>query len=260
MTGEIIAAATALLVRDGASGLEVLMATRARTIEFAAGAAVFPGGKVDAADRRADWRALSSGADHLSEDDMAFRIAGIRETFEETGLLLAHDRTGAPVDPARVSALGARRAEVECTPALFLELVGAADLLLDAGAFADFAHWLTPDMMPKRYDTRFLIARAPANQVPHCDGGEATALDWLSPAAAAAEARAGVRSIMFPTRVNLELLGEAGSVAEAIAAANARPLRPVTPQLVKENGESILLIRDDAGYATLREPLSVHIR
>lgn len=260
MTDGIIAAATVLLVRDGAVGLEVLMATRARTIEFAAGAAVFPGGKIDPADRRADWRALSSGADHLADDDLAFRIAGIRETFEETGVLLAHDIAGAPVDPAHVSALGVRRAEVERTPGLFLDLVGAAGLQLDLGAIADFAHWLTPEMMPKRYDTRFLIARAPADQVPHCDGGEATALDWLSPAAAAAEARAGKRSIMFPTRVNLELLGEAASVADALAAANARPLRPVTPQLVKENGESILLIRDDAGYATLREPLSVHIR
>ena len=256
MAGEIIAAATVLLVRDGAAGLEVLMATRARTIDFAAGAAVFPGGKVAGADRDGGWLALSDGGSHLEADERGFRVAAARETFEETGLLLARTPDGDPVGPAVVAAFAGERSAVERAPERFAQLVGDAGLRLDLSAFVDFAHWLTPDGMPKRFDTRFLIARAPVGQTPVCDGGEATALDWLSPAAAVAEALAGRRAIIFPTRLNLELLAESVDADGAMSAAAARPLRPVTPRIVKENGEATLVIRDDAGYRTLREPLA----
>lgn len=256
MAGDIIAAATVLLVRDGAAGLEVLMATRARTIDFAAGAAVFPGGKVAAADRDEAWLALSNGADHLEPQERGFRVAAARETFEEAGLLLARTRSGDPVPPSEVAALSGERSAVERAPERFAQLIGDSGLRLDLSAFVDFAHWLTPDGMPKRFDTRFLIAHAPHGQTPACDGGEATALDWLSPAGAVADARDGRRAIIFPTRLNLELLGESADAGTALAAARARPLRPVTPQIVKENGEAMLVIRDDAGYRTLREPLA----
>jgi 8-oxo-dGTP pyrophosphatase MutT (NUDIX family) len=256
MAGDIISAATVLLVRDGAAGLEVLMATRARTIDFAAGAAVFPGGKVAPADFDERWLTLSTDGAGLDTVERGFRVAAARETFEETGILLAHAADGTPVDPSAAAALAPERSVVERAPERFADVVAGAGLRLDLSAFVDFAHWLTPEGMPKRFDTRFLIAMAPDGQIPACDGGEATALDWLSPAGAVADAREGRRAIIFPTRLNLELLGQSGDAAGAVSAARARPLRPVTPRIIRENGEAMLVIRDDAGYTTLREALA----
>lgn len=194
-------ASTVLLLRDGRQGLEVFMVVRHHQIDFASGALVFPGGRVEASDL-----VLAGGDAHG-----AFRMAAIRETWEECGVLLA-----APgASPA---------AEGE-----FAAMLAARGLRPDLDALAHFAHWITPVAVPKRFDTHFFLAAAPADQDAVHDGGEAVDSVWIRPLDALAEAEAGTKKIVFPTRMNLNKLARSNSVAEAFAAARARPVVTVQP-------------------------------
>jgi len=233
-------AATILLVRDGASGLEVFMVVRHRQIEFAGGALVFPGGRVEADD------AALAGPDPLG----AFRIAGIRETFEECGVLLARPADGtALVDAARLTLLEptwrARVAKGEVSlSAMFAAeaLVPAADTLLHV------AHWITPERMPKRFDTQFFLAAAPPDQVATHDGHESEDSVWINPAQAVAEANAGQRRLVFATRKVLEKLARSATVAEALAAARTARVVTVLPGLRRVAGVVKLTIPAEADY------------
>ncbi|MBR0657829.1 NUDIX hydrolase [Neoroseomonas oryzicola] len=194
-------ASTVLLLRDGRRGLEVFMVVRHHQIDFASGALVFPGGRVEASDL-----VLAGGDAHG-----AFRIAAIRETWEECGVLLA--APGA-----------APAAEGD-----FAAMLAARGLQPDQDALAHFAHWITPVAVPKRFDTHFFLAAAPADQDAVHDGGEAVDSVWIRPLDALAEAEAGTKKIVFPTRMNLNKLARSTSVAEAFAAARARPVVTVQP-------------------------------
>jgi 8-oxo-dGTP pyrophosphatase MutT (NUDIX family) len=194
-------ASTVLLLRDGRQGLEVFMVVRHHQIDFASGALVFPGGRVEASDL-----VLAGGDAHG-----AFRIAAIRETWEECGVLLAAPGTA----PTAEGAFAAMLAERGLRP--------------DLDALAHFAHWITPDAVPKRFDTHFFLAAAPADQDAVHDGGEAVDSVWIRPLDALAEAEAGTKKIVFPTRMNLNKLARSTSVAEAFAAARAKPVVTVQP-------------------------------
>ena len=198
--GETVApklAATVLLVRDGPEGLQVFMVVRHQKIDFASGALVFPGGKVDPP----DW----DGAD--GDEDKAARAAALRETEEECGVRLA----------------------------------SADDLTL-------FAHWITPPILPKRFDTRFYIVAAPADQAALHDGSEAVDSVWIEPKRALREGAEGKRTLLLATRLNVEMLAESASVAEAIAAARARRVVTVEPKAVKTETGYRLTIPMEAGY------------
>jgi hypothetical protein len=139
----------------------------------------------------------------------------------------------------------------------FFEAVQAAGLVLALDALTPFAHWVTPVGMPKRFDTWFYIAATPSAQIAAHDGRETTEAVWVDPGAAAADAHAGRRKIIFPTRLNLEMLAASGATsAAAIAAAQARAIVTVEPKVVSENGELVLTIPAEAGYSVTREPLS----
>lgn len=194
-------ASTVLLLRDGPGGLEVFMVVRHHQIDFASGALVFPGGRVEAAD------AVLAGGDASA----AFRIAAIRETWEECGILLA--TPGTPL-----------AAEGE-----FAAMLAERGLVPDAICLAHFAHWITPIPVPKRFDTHFFLAAAPADQDALHDGHEAVDSVWIRPVDALAEAEAGTKKIVFPTRMNLNKLARSNSVAEAFAAARAKPVVTVQP-------------------------------
>ena len=162
-------AATVLLVRDGADGLEVFMVVRHRQIEFASGALVFPGGSVDPDDlalaSQLDRSGLPFGAD---ERLCALRIAAVRETFEECGVLLARPRgSRAFVEGARVAELGRKAPGMS-----FAELMESEALEPAIDLLTPFAHWITPPILPKRFDTHFFIASAPADQLAAHDGAE----------------------------------------------------------------------------------------
>lgn len=216
-------AATILLLRDGRAGLEVLMVARAREVDFASGALVFPGGRVETTDA-----ALAPPEDPLG----AFRIAAIREAWEESGILMAHP-PGPEIPP-----------EGE-----FLAHLHARGLRPDHAALTPFAHWVTPVVSPKRFDTHFFLAHAPEGQEAVHDGREAVEAVWLAPAQALAEAEAGRRTLVFPTRLNLSRLARHATTAEAIAAAHATPVVTVMPEPIPDGeGGTLLRIPEAAGY------------
>ncbi|MET0361482.1 MAG: NUDIX hydrolase [Sphingobium sp.] len=225
-------AATILLVRD--DPFEVLMVRRHKD-QFFSSALVFPGGLVDAGDRSADWLALIDDADGLDEDARALRIAGFRETFEETGILLARGIHG-----DCVSAPPAGGA--------FIDIVRESGGRLRLSDLVPFGHWVTPERSPKRFDTYFFLCRTAPDQVAVCDGDEAVALEWAAPEAILARAAAGETSILFPTRMNISRLAETGNAADALAAAQARPVFTVHPRVEKRDGGMAVVIPAEAGY------------
>lgn len=186
-------AAALILLREAAAGFEVLMVTRHPDSGFAAGAMVFPGGKLEA-----------------GED---FAAAALRETFEETGLKLP--------DEARL---------------------------------VPFAHWITPLDRPKRFDTRFFIADAPAVALAERDQRETIDLCWIRPADALADNDRGPRSLNFATYLNLNRLAAHRTAAEAVAAAARSAIVTVCPRPIETADGLMLTIPADAGYAITRLP------
>ena len=246
-----VPAATILLVRDHPT-FQVLMVKRHHQIDFAGGALVFPGGKTHAGDRDPAWaeHIASPGAD---PEQRALRIAAIREAYEETGILMARFAGGEHFRGSLEAAEA--RDEIAKDSRSFLSLVTSLGLHLDLEAPAVFARWITPVMMPKRFDTWFYIAHAPADQLALCDGWETVDAEWIAPAEALRLGEAGERTIIFPTRMNLKLLAEASSAADAIARATARTLVTVLPNVVERGGKRVLMIPEDAGYGAVVEPM-----
>lgn len=219
-------AATVMLLRDGTEGMEVFMVVRHHQIDFASGALVFPGGRVDPPDRDIAGGPRAGSGAGLEGARLALRVAGIREAFEECGVLLAHPRgaTGL-IDAARLRSVAPN--------ADFAALLDAEDLVLATELLTPFAHWITPPMMPKRFDTHFFLALAPADQLAVHDGGEAVESVWISPARALAEAVEGRWKLVFPTRLNLQKLARWTVSAAAIEAARAAPIVTVMPEATR---------------------------
>ncbi|HTO70864.1 MAG TPA: NUDIX hydrolase [Myxococcota bacterium] len=240
-------AATVLLVRDGAPGLEVFMVERHHQIDFATGALVFPGGKVDPGD--ADPRLADRCGAELAADAPArtLRVAAIRETFEECGVLLARPRGARELVPA---------ARLPKPDADFASLVCGGDFDLACDLLVPFAHWITPAVVPKRFDTHFFIAAAPADQLALHDGRESVDSVWIAPQAALDAAESGKRTIIFPTLMNLARLAQAKSAAEALARARTAKIVTVQPAVSRgADGNPALSIPAEAGYPTLSPAL-----
>jgi 8-oxo-dGTP pyrophosphatase MutT (NUDIX family) len=216
--------ASVLVVRD--APLQVLMMRRPAKGTFA-GALVFPGGTVDPEDHDSPITTV----DDRSGADRAQRIAGIRETFEETGLTIASD-----------AALSGPRSEFS---AIALEAGASFDL----DALHEFGHWITPVGFSRRYDVHFYLAEAPAGAEAVVEGDEVVSFEWVSPASATARVADGDNTIMFPTLMNLQRLAESTTVAEAIAAVAAREPFTVTPVLTRVGDDARLSIPAEAGYS-----------
>jgi len=252
-------AATILLVRDGPTGLEVFMVQRHHKIDFATGAMVFPGGKVEPGDADPRLRARCGGADGLDDDALTVRVGAIRETFEECGVLLARPRgSSALVAADRLRELEARwRDRLNRDEAGLAEVVLAEDLELACDLLVPFAHWVTPEMVPKRFDTYFFLVAAPPDQVALHDGGESVDSVWTTAQHALAEAEAGRRTIIFPTLMNLNLLGLGHDVGDALARTRARAVVTVRPALTRTpDGKPELRIPPEAGYPPLPPALA----
>lgn len=250
--------ATVLLVRDGARGLEVLMIVRHHAIDFASGAAVFPGGKIADCDRDARLLARAAGPDGLDADHHATRVAAIRETFEECGVLLARDFAASNLlGRERISALGHLwPARLLQAGSGFVDMVCAEALELALDSLVPFAHWVTPEVSPKRFDTHFFIARAPADQVALHDGSEAVDAFWIRPEDALNDCVQRRRTFIFPTLANLALLAQSRDVSDALAAARKRPIVRVQPRLiVRADGKRIPALLPDSGYPALGDEL-----
>ncbi len=243
-------AATVLLLRDGMAGLEVLMVTRNVESDFASGALVFPGGRVDAADADPAILGRCRSVDGVTEKAMAFRVAGIRESFEEAHVLLARPRGGhALLSAAELDGLESRlRAQLGREPQ-FHDLVGTGTIELATDLMVPFAHWITPAGRPKRFDTHFFLAPTPLDQVAAHDGREAVESVWIGPQKAIAEADAKRITLVFATRMNLVKLGRSTTMGSAIEAARRDTIVTVCPELGKTaDGAMILRIPLAAGY------------
>lgn len=243
--------ATILLLRDSAQGMEVFMVVRHQQIDFASGAMVFPGGKLAPGDSEARVHARCKGVEGLSADELALRAGAIREAFEESGILLAHCGTqGTPIAPERLEALGARyRRGLDRGEIAMADMLEAEDLVLDCGALVPFAHWVTPTFMPKRFDTFFYVARAPADQLGVHDGHEAVDSAWLRPDVIVMDQAAGRRTLVPATLLNVKKLGRSGkNVAEALECARTSPIVTVQPELVQPPPHAVLKIPESAGY------------
>jgi 8-oxo-dGTP pyrophosphatase MutT (NUDIX family) len=245
-----VPSATVLLVRDGSAGLEVFMIERHPRADFATGALVFPGGKVEPADADAGVRSRARGGAVLSDAELALRAAAVRETFEECGVLLACPRGSAePVPAQRLGAIEARHGAERRAHRLRLPvLLEAEDLEMSCERLVPFAHWITPEFMPRRFDTHFFLVAAPPDQVAAHDGSESVDSLWVTPAAAVAEREARRRTIIFPTLLNLRRLGRSRSVAEALEAARRAPPVTVLPKVVRTDAGPRVRIPAEAGY------------
>ena len=249
----ILPAATILMLRDDPA-FEVLMVKRHHQIDFAAGALVFPGGKTHAGDADPAWEQRTLGWGDALPETVPLRIAAIREAYEEAGILLARSLDGTPFrGDERASAA---RDDIGRDRRPFLDLINELDLYLDLGALTVFAHWITPAMSPRRFDTWFYVAVAPDEQLAICDGSETVDAEWISPHEALRLAEAGERTVIFPTRMNLQMLGEATSAEDAVRRSQARKIVTVEPEMTVRDGERVLVLPPDAGYGPVVELMS----
>ncbi|MBS0518679.1 MAG: NUDIX hydrolase [Proteobacteria bacterium] len=251
-------ATTVLLLRpsrtgDAASPLEVFMVVRHHQIDSFSGALVFPGGKLEEADGDKRLRARSTGAAALSDEELKFRVAGIREAFEECGILLAHKRGQRTlIGAADLAPIEQRwRDKLAKDEASIVDLVEAEDLELATEFMTPFAHWITPTFVPKRFDTWFFLAEAPEDQAALHDGSESVDSVWIGAQEAIDEAKAGKRTLVHATLKNLELLAEGKTVAGALAQAGERKIVTVQPWVEVRDGKRYLCIPEGAGYRNL---------
>jgi len=245
-------ASTILLLRQGnADPIEVFMMVRHHDIEFASGALVFPGGSVDAGDRDIVAQpGLYLGDDALDAETLNFRIAAIRETFEESGILLARRRgSDLLIEAGQAAEIAASHRLPLCEgKATFADILVRHDLVLALDLLVPYAHWITPEKMPKRFDTWFFLAAAPPEQVGAHDGRESTDSIWLSPREALAGNDSGRFKLPFPTTRNLIKLGKQPGVAAALEDARQRPVIAVMPVMTKDGDKRQLRIPAEAGY------------
>jgi len=250
--------ATILLLRDGQDLLEVFMVERHHQIDFAEGALVFPGGKVEESDANPDLVPHCRGAEQSSQDHNTLRVAAIRETFEECGVLLARPRgEDALIDGPRLAAIANKHQDAsQKGERTMLEVVRAEDLELAFDLLVPFAHWITPEFMPKRFDTHFFLVAAPTDQLAVHDGYESVDSLWTTIPRALELEKSGQRTIIFPTLENIKKLGRSRSVAEALDAARRDTIVTVLPKVSKDPDGTIMMeLPKDAGYDTVRAPM-----
>src|SRR5271165_6475883 len=202
-----------MLVRDGP--FEVLMVKRNAREPFAS-ALVFPGGVVEQEDYSDAWLAHLHGAASYSVEERALRIAACREAWEEAAML--------------PGGRGASLSRDASSDQPFLATVVSHGVQLALDDLVEFAHWITPEMLPKRFDTHFYICRASAAATGQCDGRETVALEWVQPVEALAKAERGERALLLPTRENLKLLAQSTTTEAALHAARGRKVVPFTPR------------------------------
>lgn len=236
-------AATIVLMRDGDAGLEVLLMKRSRTAGFVPGAYVFPGGRVDDADgdgslaERLHGLTPVAAAARLGLEDtvtaVGYYVAALREAFEETGILVATQPDGSDVPTAAASAdVDTIRDDLLEDRISFTAALDALGCTLDGGDVAYLAHWITPVVEPRRYDTRFFAARVAAGSESVVDPREMTDAVWLTPERALHRHRDGNLPMVFPTIKTLQHLAPFTDVDQALAELNESDVPAILPRLV----------------------------
>jgi 8-oxo-dGTP pyrophosphatase MutT (NUDIX family) len=240
VSDEAIPAATLILVRERDSGApELLMVERAGGMAFAAGALVFPGGRIDDADRQLG-QTLDVAVD---------AIAAIRETIEETAVPVGLS----PVPDAQTAR---RMQDALVADQPLAEVLTNAGLNLDPSALTPFARWVPKFHAVRRFDTLFYIARCPdGDWAPRVIEGECTGAFWLTAQEVLDRDVRGEARLIFPTRRNLERLAQHSSFDDIRADAMAHPIDPVTPWVEERDGAQFITIPDNLGYPVTQERL-----
>ena len=255
-------AATLVLLRDrAAGGFEILLMQRHHASKFAAGDFVFPGGKLEADDNPEDalqWcaglelagAARTLGLEHAPTTALAYWVGAIRETFEEAGVLLATTGDGGPVRLPAARVADYRRA-IQADNRAFWSMIKTEKLRLATDRLVYFAHWVTPDGLPLRFDTRFFAAPMPDGQEAVGDDHEMISLRWLAPREALEAHARGELSLRNPTVRNLMLL-EGHSAAAALDRLRGREVKTIRPKVVfDEHGKRRVFNPGDPGYDDL---------
>ncbi len=251
-------AATVLLLRDGAANLEVFMERRHIKSDFVGGAYVFPGGAVDPEDSEIEELCdglcddVASKRLGIESGGLAFWVAAIRECFEEAGVLLAYDQSGELLDfseEAVEEKYKELRQRLNGGATTLRQIAEQEQLKLATDRIVYWSHWITPAGQPRRYDTRFFAALAPASQTAAHDDWELTDSAWVTPVEALDKGAAREWMIIFPTVKNLIQLGEHKTAEAAIQAARAISNHPANqPKVLEADGNAQVVLPGDKGY------------
>ncbi|HVN41279.1 MAG TPA: NUDIX domain-containing protein [Steroidobacteraceae bacterium] len=262
-------AATVLLLREDEGRLEVLMTRRAAQLAFLGSLWVFPGGRLEPADcspeiaervlpeaRTACTRLRQMSGDPLdASTSLGLHVAGCRETFEESGVLLARSRDGSACDAGQMARLKAHRASIAASGASFLDALIAEDLYLDVAPLVHWAHWITPAWEKRRYDTHFFVIEVPAAQEAEVDRTETTEHAWVTAGDALQRAQAGEMMMAPPTLATLTDLAESyrrhGRLSAMLSAERNRRVPPILPKVLMESGQVLVVLPWDPDYARL---------
>jgi 8-oxo-dGTP pyrophosphatase MutT (NUDIX family) len=247
-----------ILARDTPGGVEILLLQRHPASRFSPGAFAFPGGRVEPADSapgiearcrgltRSEAAALLSDVRPL-ERAIGFWVAAFREAFEEAGILLAYGPDGRPVDLASLGDVPVQRARCRAESATFGQLLGEHELALAVDRAAYWAHWITPEERPIRYDTRFFVATCP-DQTAEPDGSEMVAARWVRPDDALARHRGQELVLPLPTQRILTSLADHRDVEALLGAARGRTVTAIRPRIVRDQGGERILLPHDPGW------------
>ena len=247
-------AATLVIFRnDPASGApQLLMVQRSKTMRFAGGAAVFPGGRVDQADF--DLAQTLGAQDDDQRAELAARIAAVRETLEETGLAVGFHQRPDLAEARRARALLLEHGELA-------PMLAALGWTLDLERLVPFSRWRPKHREMRVFDTRFYLANLGTGAVDLAvDDTENTHLFWASAGEALALADRDEIKLIFPTRRNLERLALFASYADALTHVAQFPSKMITPYMQQRGGQPWLVIPDDAGYPVDGEILETAAR
>jgi 8-oxo-dGTP pyrophosphatase MutT (NUDIX family) len=248
-----VPASTVVLLRS-ASPFEVFLVRRSDSIAFMGGAHVFPGGRVDAADEIAEVDGIAEGRERAiarmpdvpDRVAIAQYVAALRELFEEAGVLLAR-----PLTEVSIDRLKAERRELLAGRITFPQIIHRENLRLALDELAYFAHWVTPEIETRRFDTRFFIARAPDGQTPIHDEGETSHSEWVEPAAAIERCQAGLISLPPPTWTTLGMLARFDSIDAIFEWALQKPIPRVQPRFEKRGDRTLLFYPGDPLYPSV---------
>jgi 8-oxo-dGTP pyrophosphatase MutT (NUDIX family) len=247
-------ASTVVVVRlSETRASEVLMVRRNDKVAFMAGAFVFPGGRVDTADALTDPTTCCEGLaampgfpDLTPETELPYRVAAIRELAEEAAILLARDRKGF------VAQDSASRVRAALTPgADFVHAISREGIRMALDALIPIAHWVTPEVESRRYDTRFFLAEMPEGQSPQHDAGETTELLWVSPAEAIERARRGEIKLPPPTWTTLRQLSRFATLDAVMTWARQARIVRVQPGLIRDGNRTMLTLPGDPLHPAL---------
>ena len=255
MSEDVRPASTVVLLRQGAGGPEVFLVRRHRAIAFMGGAYVFPGGRVEEADADDAWSTVADGLaaalGRMPAEEprvaLAFHVAAARETFEEAGVLLARGADAALVSPDATDAatLAQQRHAVTAGSLSLLDVLTTHRWRLALDALVYFAHWVTPPIETRRFDTRFFLAAAPSDQVPTHDAGETTDSVWLRPSDALARCLDGGIALPPPTWTTLRWLESFRDVGAALAWAGQKRVPRIEPGFIQDGATRIVTLPGD---------------